>query len=123
MWRHAAKMSTITPRSTRKTPSGSESIPPFATFVLKYYARETHASAPSAHFRLLQLAFASLQSYKKFNTRGIPQLAINSTHVDATLDQHAATDSYATNDYGTFTFSTVRRRMFLLHTLLLSELP
>lgn len=71
----------------------------------------------------MQPAFASLQSYKKFNTRGISQLAINSTHVDATFDQHAATDSYTTNDYGTFTFPTVGLRMFLLHTPSLSELP
>jgi hypothetical protein len=46
----------------------------------------------------VQPAFASLWFYKKFDTRGIPQLAINGTNVGATLDQYAATDSYATND-------------------------
>jgi hypothetical protein len=44
-------------------------------------------------------AFASLLSYKRFNTRGISQLAINGTNVGAALDQYAATDSYATDDY------------------------
>lgn len=45
-------------------------------------------------------------SYKRFNTRGISQPAINGTNVDATLDQYSATDSYATNDYGALTFPT-----------------
>jgi len=43
-------------------------------------------------------------SYKKFTTRGISQLTINGTAVGANLDQYAATDSYATFDYGSFTF-------------------
>jgi hypothetical protein len=60
----------------------------------------------------VQPAFASLLSYKRFNTRGISQLAINGTSVDATLDQYAATDSYATNDYGAFTFPTARNDSF-----------
>ena len=51
-------------------------------------------------------------SYKKYNTRGISQLAINGTNVGATLDQYAATDSYATNDYGTFTFPTAGNYSF-----------
>jgi hypothetical protein len=51
-------------------------------------------------------------SYKKYNTRGISQLAINGTNVGATLDQYAATDSYATNDYGTFAFPTAGNYSF-----------
>ena len=51
-------------------------------------------------------------SYKKYNTRGISQLAINGTNVGATLDQYAATDSYATNDYGAFTFPTAGNYSF-----------
>jgi hypothetical protein len=43
-------------------------------------------------------------SYKKFTTRGISQLTINGTAVGANLDQYAATDSYATFDYGKFAF-------------------
>ena len=54
-------------------------------------------------------AFASLLSYKRFNTRGISQLAINGTNVDAALDQYAATDSYATDD---FTFPTAGNDSF-----------
>jgi len=39
-------------------------------------------------------------------------LAINGTNADATLDQYATTDSYATNDYGGFTFPTASKDSF-----------
>ncbi len=51
-------------------------------------------------------------SYKKYNTRGISQLSINGTNVGATLDQYAATDSYASFDYGNFTFPTAGNYSF-----------
>ena len=57
-------------------------------------------------------AFASLLSYKRFNTRCISQLAINGANVGAPLDQYAATDSYATDDYGAFTFPTAGNDSF-----------
>jgi hypothetical protein len=50
--------------------------------------------------------------YKKFSTRGISQLAINGTNVGTTLGQYAATDSHASNDYGTFTFLTAGNDSF-----------
>jgi hypothetical protein len=56
----------------------------------------------------VQPAFASLLS----DTRGISQLAINGTNVGATLDQYAATGSYATNDYGAFAFPTAGNDSF-----------
>jgi hypothetical protein len=43
-------------------------------------------------------------SYKKFNTRGIWQLAINGTNVGAPVDEYAASDSYAMIDLGNFAF-------------------
>ena len=43
-------------------------------------------------------------SYKKFNFRGISQLAINGTNFGALLDQYAASEAYAVVDYGKFTF-------------------
>ena len=51
-------------------------------------------------------------SYKKYNTRGISQLAINGTNVGATFDQYSATEGYATHDYGNFTFPTAGNYSF-----------
>jgi hypothetical protein len=42
-------------------------------------------------------------------------LAINGTNADATLDQYATTDSYATNDYGGFTFSHRQQRFLQVY--------
>ena len=51
-------------------------------------------------------------SFKKYPTRGISQLAVNGTNVGATLDQYVATDGYASNDYGTFSFPTAGNYSF-----------
>ena len=51
-------------------------------------------------------------SYKKYNTRGISQLAINGTNVGATFDQYSAAEGYATHDYGNFTFPTAGNYSF-----------
>jgi len=45
-------------------------------------------------------------SYKKYATRGISQLSFKGTNIGATLDQYAATDSYASFDFGTFNLAT-----------------
>jgi Legume lectin domain/Chitobiase/beta-hexosaminidase C-terminal domain len=50
--------------------------------------------------------------YKDHNTRGISQLSINGTNVGSPLDQYAASDSYATVDFGTFTFPTAGNYSF-----------
>ena len=47
--------------------------------------------------------------YKKYGSRGISQLTINGTNVGAASDQWAVTDSFATNDYGTFKFRYCRK--------------
>ncbi len=51
-------------------------------------------------------------SDKKFSSRGISQLSISGTNLGATLDQYAATDSYAVNDYGTFNFTAAGNYAF-----------
>jgi len=52
-------------------------------------------------------------SYKKFNTRGIWQLAINGTNLGATLDEFQASgDAYAVVDLGNFTFSAAGNYSF-----------
>ena len=51
-------------------------------------------------------------SYKKYNTRGISQLAINGTNVGAAFDQYSAAEGYATYDYGNFTFPSAGNYSF-----------
>ncbi len=51
-------------------------------------------------------------SYKKYNTRGISQLAINGANAGATFDQYSAAEGYATQDYGNFTFPTAGNYSF-----------
>ena len=54
-------------------------------------------------------------SYKKYNTRGISQLAINGANVGATFDQYSAAEGYATQDYGNFTFLNCRQLFLQVH--------
>ena len=51
-------------------------------------------------------------SYKKYNTRGISQLAINGANAGATFDQYSAAEGYATQDYGNFTLPTAGNYSF-----------
>ncbi len=51
-------------------------------------------------------------SYKKFNTRGIWQLAVNGTNVGPAVDEYQATDSYAVVDLGNFAFSSAGNYSF-----------
>jgi Legume lectin domain/Chitobiase/beta-hexosaminidase C-terminal domain len=51
-------------------------------------------------------------SYKNLSDRGTMQLAINGTNVGSTLDEYAATDSYAGFDFGTFNFPTAGNYSF-----------
>jgi hypothetical protein len=50
--------------------------------------------------------------FKKYGSRGISQLTVNETNVGATFDQWAVTDSFATNDFGTFNFATAGNYSF-----------
>jgi hypothetical protein len=61
------------------------------------------------------LSLSSQPSRRYCSTRNsipISQLAINGANVGTTLGQYAATDSHATNDYGTFTFPTAGNDSF-----------
>ena len=55
--------------------------------------------------------------YKTINSRGISQFTINGANVGAPLDQYLASESYATKDYGLFTFASPGNYAFKFTTV------